>query len=101
MIPKIISGRSWSSPGGQATTTSGPRPFPPARKARESSAEHVAGEVLLGHGDVSPFPAFTQLVQIGERHVAQHRCQGELGQQPVEHTFSGRLVEVVEGTPNA
>jgi hypothetical protein len=80
-MPKIISARSCSSPGGQARTARGPCPLP---QPRASPARR---------------PALPELGQVRHHHLPEKCRYREIGHQPVENGLGGRLVEGVEGTP--
>ena len=70
---------------------------PSTGKVRQAPAEQVAGKVLLGDVHLSALPALAQLVQIGQNDLPQDRFDGEVGEQPVEHSLCSRFVHVVQG----
>src|SRR5271165_927576 len=65
-MPKTISARSRSSPGGAGQDGAGAVPVPPAPgQPGEPPADEVAGEVLLGDAGRAPLPALPELGEMG------------------------------------
>ena len=96
--PKTIRGRSWSSPGAQASSTRGPPPsIPPAGEPEQSAPDDVAGEVLLADRRLARLPPLAESVQVRQHDLAEQRFDGVDGEQAVELALCSTLVEPVEG----
>ena len=100
--PKLISGRSWSSPGAHARTARRAcRVGPAASKAEQPAAQQIAREMLLRDARLSPLPATTEVGEVRKHHVAQHRLEPERREQTIECRVRRRLVESSPARPRA
>ena len=63
--PKTMSGRSWSSPGAQASMARARAAAPASCEPEQPPAQEVAGEVLLRDRCVAPLPPLPELPQVG------------------------------------
>ena len=95
-IPKANSGRSCSSPAGQASNAVGPWPFPHprARFARRPRSRLLAKCSWATIG-LSALPTLAHRVQIRQHHIPQDRLHCEVGQQPVKCRLRCGFVHLV------
>lgn len=69
---------------------------PAAATPDEPGAQHPAGEVLLGDGDLAGAPSLAEVAQIREHDARDHRLEGEVLHDVVDRRVCAALVEALQ-----